>query len=117
MLTSGGGPVLGLSRSVLQGLVLEPAFPGSDVWLAFQRLSLLPQGFFFFFLITHNLKGPEEFRRTDMSGHEERKREALRWQVEDFVDDVSREVRLCLPARAHQLPVSQFSSVQPLSRA
>ena len=52
-----------------------------------------------------------------MSGHEERKREALRWQVEDFVDDVSREVRLCLPARAHQLPVSQFSSVQPLSRA
>ena len=73
--------------------------------------------FLFFFFITHNLKGPEEFRRTDMSGHEEWKREALRWQVEDFVDDVSLEARLCLPARAHQLPMSQFSSVQPLSRA
>ena len=59
-LISGGGPVLGLSRSVLlQGLVLEPAFPGSDAQLAFQGLSLLPQpcsGWVFF--ITCNLKGP-----------------------------------------------------------
>lgn len=86
MLTSGGGPVLCLSRSVLlQGLVLEPAFPGSDVRLAFQSLSLLPQGFF-----NHSQpERSEEFRRTDTSGHEEQKREALRWQVEDFVDDVS----------------------------
>lgn len=90
-LISGGGPVLGLSRSdLMQGLVLEPAFPGSDAQLAFQGLSLLPQpcsGWVFF--ITCNLKGPKEFRRTNTSGHEERKREALRWQVEDVMDNVS----------------------------
>ena len=114
---SGGGPVLCLSRSVLlQGLVLEPAFPGSDTRLAFQSLSLLPQPCSgWVFSITCSLKGPEEFRRTDTSGYEERKREALWWQVKDTVDNVSREARLCLPAGAHQLSGSQFSSVQLLS--
>ena len=116
-LISGGGPVLGLSRSVLlQGLVLEPAFPGSDAQLAFQSLSLLPQpwsGWVFFF-ITCNLKGPKEFRRTNTNGHEEWKREALRWQVEDVMDNVSPEARLCLLAGAHQLSASLFSSVQSL---